>query len=226
MKKVITIITLLFCALGVNAQSAKQWRDSLEILSKALDLNPSSIDLRLKKAAIEIELERYNYAIEEYSVVLKKDPRNLAALFYRAFSNEKLNRYKFARSDYEDFLRIAPMNFEARLGLALVNQRDKHFTEAFDQINMLVEQYPDSAVAYVARAGIEKERGAIDAAIFDWSEAIKRDNKNTDYYISRSDLFLIVGKRDDALRDLEQAIKLGANRSALRNMLQRCKKDK
>ena len=92
MKKLITIITLLFCALGINAQSAKQWRDSLEVLSRALDLNPSSIDLRLKKAAIEIELERYNYAIEEYSLVLKKDPRNLAALFYRAFSNEKLNR--------------------------------------------------------------------------------------------------------------------------------------
>jgi len=34
---------------------------------------------------------------------------------------------------------------------------------------------------------------------------------------------LIIGKRDDARRDINLAIKLGANRSALRNMLQRCK---
>jgi tetratricopeptide (TPR) repeat protein len=223
LKKIFIIIFSLFCTFGINAKGAKQWRDSLEVLNKALDLNPSSTDLRLKKAAVEIELEQYEYAIEEYSVILKKDPHNLAALFYRAFSNEKLNRYRFARSDYEDFLRIAPVNFEARLGLALVNQKDKHFTEAFDQINMLVEQYPDSAIAYAARAGIERERGAVDAAIFDWTEAIKRDSKNVDYYISRSDLFLVVGKRDDARRDLDFAIKLGANRSALRNMLQRCK---
>lgn len=54
---------------------------------------------------------------------------------------------------------LVPGNFEGQLGLALLNQKSKHFTEAFDQINSLVNQYPDSAVVYAARGGIEKERG-------------------------------------------------------------------
>jgi tetratricopeptide (TPR) repeat protein len=223
LKKSIIIITLLLGILPLQAQNAKQWRDSLEMLSNAVDLNPSSSDLRLKKAAVEIELGQWEYAIDEYTIILKKAPDNPAALFYRAYANEKLSRYKMARADYENFLRVAPMNFAARMGLALVNQHDKHFTEAFDQINMLVEMYPDSATAYAARAGIEKERGAIDASIFDWTKAIQLDEKNKDYYLSRAELYLIAGKRDDARSDLEKAIRLGTNRLSLKGMMDRCK---
>lgn len=213
---------LLFGILGIHAQDAKQWRDSLAILSKVLDINPSSVDLRLKKAAVEIELNQLDYAIDEYNKVLEKDPRNAAALFYRAYVNQKLRRYRYARVDYENFLKIVPMNFEARLGLALVNQNDKHYTEAFDQINMLVELYPDSATAYAVRAGIEKERGALDASAFDWSEAIQRDPKNVDYYISRADIYLDLKRWIDAKADLDQAVKLGANRLSLKDMFRRC----
>lgn len=214
---------LLSSALCVNAQSTKQLRDSLEVLRKALDVNPSSTDLCLKKAAVEIELGEWDRAIADYSAVLTKYPTNPAALFYRAYAYDKVKRYRFARSDYQDLLRITPFNFEARMGLALVNQRDKHFTEAFDQINQLVEQYPDSVAAYVARAGIEKERGFIDASLLDWSEAIKRDAKNPDYHISRADIYLLLNKRDYARKDLDEAVRLGVNRASLVEQYKRCK---
>lgn len=223
LKKIIMAIMLLSGTLASYAQSTEQWRDSLDNLSKAVGVNPSSTDLRLKKAAVELQLERWDYALDDYSDILKKDPKNPAALFYRAFTNEKLKRYKFARSDYEDFLRIVPMNFEARLGLALVNQSDKHYTEAIDQINQLVDQYPDSAVAYAARAGIEKERGLFDASAYDWTEAIKLSPKNADYYISRAEVYLADKKKEKALLDLEQAVKMGISRYSIMDMLKQCK---
>ena len=83
---------------------------------------------------------------------------NPAALYFRAFTNTKLGRYKFARLDYTNLLTIVPGHFEALLGLALLNDLDNRKTEAMDQANMLVEQFPDSAVAYAARAGMELER--------------------------------------------------------------------
>lgn len=41
------------------------------------------------------------------------------------------------------FPRKLPGNFQAQLGLALLNEKDKHYTEAYDGINNLIEQYPD-----------------------------------------------------------------------------------
>lgn len=75
----------------------------------------------------------------KYDYVLAKQPTNIAALYYRnLYCNERLHRYNFARLDYQNLLVIIPGNFEARLGLALLDQKDNHYTEALDGINRLV----------------------------------------------------------------------------------------
>ena len=129
----------LFLSLGTMAQDdKKQLRDSLKAATELLAYHTDSIDLRLRKAAWNLQLGQWDYAKNEYDYVINRDPSNLAARYYRAFANEKLKRYNFARLDYEAILMVVPGNFQAQLGLALLNQRDNHFTEAFDQINALV----------------------------------------------------------------------------------------
>lgn len=118
---------------------------------------------------------------------LGKSPTMWRAL-YRAYANDKLRRYKFARLDYLNLLRIVPGNFEAQLGLALVNQKDQHYTDALDGINRLVTAFPDSAVAWAARAGMEKERNQLELAEYDYTEALKRDPNNSDYLLERADI--------------------------------------
>lgn len=139
-------------------QGGAALRDSLAHATDVLAYNPDSVDLRLKKAAWNIQLEQWNYAKDELDKVLFLNQTNIAGLFYRAFVNEKLKRYNFARLDYQNLLVLVPGNFQAQLGLALLNEKDQHLTEAYDGINSLIEQYPDSAVAYAARGGMEKER--------------------------------------------------------------------
>ena len=131
------------CASPVLAQSNQALRDSLAHATDILAYHPDSIDLRLKKAAWNIQLEQWNYAKDDLDKVLYLNSTNIAGLFYRAFVNEKLNRYNFARLDYQNLLVLVPGNFQAQLGLALLNQKDLHFTEAYDGINNLIEQYPD-----------------------------------------------------------------------------------
>ena len=134
----------------------KALRDSLAAATSVLAYHPDSIDLRLKKAAWNIQLEQWSYAKDDLDKVLFLNNTNIAGLFYRAFVNEKLLRYNFARLDYQNLLVLVPGNFQAQLGLALLNEKDKHYTEAYDGINSLIEQYPDSAMAYAARGGMEK----------------------------------------------------------------------
>ena len=85
MKTLILVLALI--ALNANtmfAQTRQQLRDSLSAASEALSFYPDSLNLRLRKASWNVQLEEWQYARDEYDYVLRRDPNNLAALFYRA----------------------------------------------------------------------------------------------------------------------------------------------
>ena len=219
----IVVMVLMCVHTEAGAQTRSQLRDSLKVAADRLAYSPDSTDLRLKKAGYNLRLEQWAYAQDEYDYILKREPCNPAALFYRAYTNEKLHRDDFARRDYESLLTVVPGHFEGQLGLALLNQKSKRHTEALDQINRLVTQYPDNAVAYAARAGIEMEQGMVALAIFDYEEAIKRDSTNTEYRIDYTDALIRDRRTAEARKQLDELVRMGVARASLRDFYKRAK---
>lgn len=226
MNRIHVFLLMLCLSLGAMAQNNNPLRDSLKAASERLSFHPDSIDLRLKKAGWNIQLEEWQNAKIEYDIVLRHEPTNIAALYYRAFCNERLGRYNFARLDYQNVLTLVPGNFEARLGLALLNEKDKHYTEALDGINQLVTAYPDSAVAWAARAGIESERGMNELAEYDYGKALLLDPDNRDYLLARADLRIKLLSYTDAKQDLDRLVQLGTPRAALKEWYDKILKDR
>ena len=215
MKTLILVLALI--ALNANtmfAQTRQQLRDSLSAASEALSFHPDSLNLRLRKASWNVQLEEWQYARDEYDYVLRRDPNNLA---------EQQKRYKFARLDYEHLLSLVPGNFEATLGLALLNQKDSHYTEALDMINLLVTQHPDSAVAYAARGGMEVERKMYGPAEYDYSKAIELKPLNTDFRLNRANVRILMKRKKEAREDLDEMVKLGVPRANLIEWYRKCK---
>ena len=211
-------LSLLLCLPSLAQEDRKALRDSLKLAMEQLSYHPDSVDLRLRKAAWNMQLGEWQYAKDEYDWVIGHHPDNLAARYYRAYANTQLRRYNFARLDYENVLRVVPGNFDARLGLALLNQKDHHYTEALDGVNMLVSSYPDSATAWAARAGIEKERDMKELAVYDYGEALRREPDNRDWLLARADLLIALRRYEDARKDLDRLVKLGVARGELREM--------
>lgn len=225
MKKFLFIILVIgFSFQTITAQDGKALRDSLAKATESLAYCPDSIDLRLKKVAWNIELEQWNYAKDDLDKVLLLDNTNIAGLFFRAFVNEKLKRYNFARLDYQNLLVLVPGNFQAQLGLALLNEMDKRYTEAYDGINNLIEQYPDSAIAYAARGGMEKERGMLELAEYDYHQAILKDASNKDYWLNRIDLLITLNRNNEAWDCIRHLSQLGVPSGELRDFYVRLRK--
>ena len=199
------------------------WRDSLASLNRAIALSPRSTDLRLKKAAVNIELGQWDYAVDEYGRVLDIDPDCLAALYFRAYAHTHLRHLDMARNDYARFLSLAPRHFEARLGLAMVKRQLGRQQETLDELNLLVQQHPDSALAYAARAGYETEIKQYETALFDWDEALQRRPKSADFVVSKVDILLSMNRNDEAWAELEAAMKRGIPRASLKDWIDRCK---
>lgn len=211
-------LSLLLCLPSLAQEDRKALRDSLKQAMETLSYHPDSVDLRLRKAAWNMQLGEWQYAKDEYDWVISHQPDNLAARYYRAYANTQLRRYNFARLDYENVLRVVPGNFDARLGLALLNQKDHHYTEAMDGVNMLVSSYPDSATAWAARAGIEKERDMKELAVYDYGEALRREPNNRDWLLARADLLIALRRYEEARKDLDRLVVLGVARGELREM--------
>lgn len=226
MKHILAYTLILWLPMGAMAQSTNPLRDSLKAATERLSFHPDSIDLRLTKAGWNMQLEEWQNAKVEYDIVLRHEPTNIAALYYRAYCNDRLGRYNFARLDYQNVLSLVPGNFEARLGLALLNEKDQHYTEALDGINQLVAAHPDSAVAWAARAGIENERGMNELAEYDYGKALQLDPDNKDYLLSRADLRIKLRRFTDAQRDLDKLVALGTPRAALKEWYDKIHKNK
>ena len=203
---------------------SQQWRDSLTVLNKQIATSPWSTDLHLRKAAANMELKQWQYAIDEYALVLQHDPKNPAALFYRAYAHTHMRRFDLARNDLNDLLGYLPRHFEARLSLAVVLQQLGRKQDALDQLNQTVEMHGDSAVAYAARANLERQMKLDDAALYDWQRAEQLDPKDPTYVVSHVDLLLILERREEARRVLDAAVSRGIPRGMLREWYDKCKR--
>lgn len=220
------ILILVFFILSlstVSAQTRQEWRDSLETLNASLKQDPNNIDLRLRKAEADIQLEQWDYALAEYGRILRNDERNLAALFFRAYVHERQKHYDLAKVDYDAFLAIEPVHLEARLGLAHVLQKMGRRQDTTDELNRIVQMFPDSADAYAARAAYETELQQYEVAVYDWGEAIRRRPDNVDFVISKVDVLLCLGRRGEAKECLDKLVRQGTPRGSLKDWYDRTK---
>ena len=205
------------------AQSRQEWRDSLETLSASLKQDPDNIDLRLRKAEADIQLERWDYALAEYGRILRTDEKNLAALYFRAYVHERQKHYDLARVDYESFLAIQPLHLEARLGLAHILQKMGRRSDAMDVLNQIVQMFPDSADAYAARAAFETKYLQYELALYDWNEAIRLRPDNEGFVISKVDLLIRLKRKKEAREALDALVSKGTPRGMLKEWYDRAR---
>ena len=225
-----TGLVLLVTILGASTIQAQQvsdsqrWRDSLTVLNRQIAESKWSTDLHLRKATANLELKQWEYAIDEYALVLQHEPRNPAALFYRAYANTHLRRFDLARNDLNDLLIMFPSHFEGRLSLAVVLQQQGHHQDALDQLNQAIEQPAASAVAYAARATLERVMKQDESALYDWQRAEELSPRDPIYVVSHVDLLLVLERREEARRVLDAAVRRGIPRGMLQEWYQKTKR--
>jgi tetratricopeptide (TPR) repeat protein len=200
------------------------WQDSLSTLNRLIAADPNNMELHLRKAAVNIELGQWDYAADEYTLVLAKDEHNPAARFYRAYTNTQMKRYDQALFDYDELLRHLPTHFEGRLGHAYVQQKMGHQRESLDELSLMAEMFPDSAVVYAARAGVESDMKMLELALYDWERATQLDSLNAGYVRSHAELLLAMNRPLEVTAVLDEAVRRGLPRGLFHQLYARARK--
>ena len=207
-----------------TVQAQENWRDSLTAINKQIAQSSWSTDLHLRKANANLQLKQWQYAVDEYGLVLQKEPHNPAALFYRAYAYTHLRRFDLARNDLSDLLIVLPHHYEARLSMSVVQQHLGRKQDALDHLNQAIQQCPDSAVAYAARANLERDMKQDEAALYDWQKAEELSPRDPTYVVSHVDLLLVLERRKEARRVLDAAVNRGIPRGMLLEWYAKCKR--
>ncbi len=217
-------LSFVVCHLSLGSAKAQNWRDTLTVLNKQIAQSDWSTDMHLRKANANLQLKQWQYAADEYALVLQHEAHNPAALFYRAYAYTHMRRFDMARNDLNDLLLLLPHHFEARLSMAVVQQQLGRRQEALDHLNLAIQHHPDSAVAYAARANLEREMKQDEAALYDWTKAEELSPRDPTYVVSHVDLLLVLERRREARRVLDAAVGRGISRGMLLEWYAKCKR--
>ncbi|MBR4275689.1 MAG: tetratricopeptide repeat protein [Prevotella sp.] len=222
------LITQLVFAVGLQAQTQRELRDSLSMIEGLITEHPKAVRLYMRKAALHIDLGEWGKALDSYDAALAIMPYNLTALYYRGYVNHHLKRYAFARQDYERVLAIEPTHRHALMGMIYTNPDDNHLTDAFDQANRFVEVCPDVSEPYAVRSEVETRLQMIPAATDDIEKAIaiekpqaekkypfSDDDEIVSYQLSAFSLYLRQDKLRPARESLDYLVRNGISQASL-----------
>ena len=189
--------------------------DSVQILitvcTRMLRESPHNVAVRLRRAALYLWAGVDDRALSDYNLVLDDEPTCEEALLFRADIYRRKRSYRLARADYESIIQMHPNNMKACIGLVITNDADGRPQEAMNQINLIIEAWPEEGLPYLVRGEMYMRRGIYPQALLDFDESIRLDPANPDAYISRGLYYRYRHKTSLARDDFRRAVEMGAD---------------
>ena len=149
---------VLYQYVGQLRVRQERHKEALEAFNYALQLAPTSQEVLMDRASLNIQMGRESHALNDLCDLLTLNPEHADALFFRAYIYAEQHLNAKARADYERLVILQPRNREARLGLALLCDKDRRPQEAMEHIDVLLRYWPDDATVYAVRGGMYQKR--------------------------------------------------------------------
>jgi tetratricopeptide (TPR) repeat protein len=201
-------------SLGLIAFNAGNLDVSLDYVNQALALpgvdQETRTKMRLLRAEIYTDLEKYDLAQTEVAQIIAESPDSAEGYFVSGLLNYKTGNMTAAVRDLTEALNVDPSFARAQNLLGNIAKERGDFEKALSWYNEAITSDDTFAPAYFNRAEVDMDLGYYDSAVSDYSSAIGRYTElQTTYlaqaYCGRAEAFLMKGEIDMSRRDREKA---------------------
>jgi tetratricopeptide (TPR) repeat protein len=148
--------------------------------------------------------------IEEITVEIARFGESAERLLQRAIEYRVLGRLKEAANDLQRAARLDSDRPGLRRELARVQEGQGQTNEALATVELglgLKSIEPDERAALLAlKAGLLADKGKQEPALGNWTEALRLQPENVDWHHSRSQLLREMGRHDERLKRLGEAV--------------------
>jgi serine/threonine protein kinase/Tfp pilus assembly protein PilF len=202
--------------MGYIQRRQGKWEESLEALEKAFRLNPRSSGLSRELGTTNMHMRRYAEAEIWYDRSLSLSPENLNTKWHKITNSLHLTgNTAEARAINE----TVPPGGPANAAWMRLNEIDRNFNDVLERIDSLSGgifelqmsiRHKDLNYASVYRyqEEISLMKSHADAARIDLENALREHPEDPRYHSALGQAYAYLGRKDDAIREGYQAIKL------------------
>ena len=173
-------------------------KEYLQELKAKID-SSGDLDACFIRGCISLNQKEYTDAIEDFSVILQREPDHLLALFNLA--NARMLMYDYIASVEDKMPKVVGEQSQV--------QNTIDYSQVLEGYQRCLEKDPDFVFALFNIANVYTKNGEIDRAIETYNQVLRLDKDIAEAYFNRGLLYIYTGQKALANADLSKAGELG-----------------
>ena len=192
--------------------------DAVKNYSLALDMTPHAVTLLLNRAALYVEMDSVQRAIDDFERVCELDLYNTEARYSLGVLAMESGDTKRAEDLFNEIKRINPNSGLYHEGMGLLHKRNGNHARAAELFTQVIKVQP-SAQLLGHRADCYLAMKRLSDAADDIRTALEMAPDDPYLYLLRAKLNKLRFERDDMARDIDKAVSLGLSRATITHQL-------
>ena len=199
----------------IELMGDKKMEAAEERLRLYLFENPSCTRGRLAAAAMCLEKNQLQSAVEELNSVYLREPNNIMALYALGHCYERLGKEAEAVEFYQDCLKFKNYLQLPRQRLAAIYFKNGRLEKTIEEYELLKSEYPDELSTLVTLGHLYIVTGRYAKAVETFNTAILIHPDNFEAEANAVDQLIRDGRPDEALEQLEDLLEQQPERADL-----------
>jgi tetratricopeptide (TPR) repeat protein len=199
---------------AISLHVSGQLDQARPLYEEILAIQPRHPEVLGKLAALSIQTNHPQRALELLDLVLALDPRNAVNHCNRGAACEKLRQWDSALASYDRAIAIDPGLAQAHCNRANVLRELQSWREALEGYDRAIGLKPDYVNAHNNRGRVLMELGRFDEALASYNAAIALNPTFADGYYNRAVLLGKMARPDAAVASYDRAIAIQPRSSA------------
>ena len=192
--------------------------EAVRIYSLALDMTPRAVTLLLNRAALYVEMDSIQRAIDDYERVCELDMYDTEARYSLGVLAMERGDNERAEDYFNEIKRINPNSGLYHEGMGLLHKRNGNHSRAAELFTQVIKAQP-SAQLLGHRADCYLAMKRLNDAEADIRNALEMAPDDPYLYLLRAKLNKLRFQRDDMNRDIDTAVSLGLSRDFINQAL-------
>ena len=192
--------------------------DAVKNYTLALDMTPHAVTLLLNRAALYVEMDSVQRAIDDYERVCELDFYNTEARYSLGVLAMERGDTNRAEDLFNEIKRINPNSGLYHEGMGLLHKRNGNHARAAELFTQLIKVQP-TAQLLGHRADCYLAMKRLNDAEEDIRTALEMSPGDPYLYLLRAKLNKLRFQRDDMNRDIDTAVSLGLSRDYINQAL-------
>ena len=192
--------------------------EAVKNYSLALDMTPHAVTLLLNRAALYVEMDSVQRAIDDYERVCELDMYDTESRYSLGVLAMENGDTKRAEDLFNEIRRINPNSGLYHEGMGLLHKRNGNFGRAAELFTQVIKVQP-TAQLLGHRADCYLAMKCLNDAEADIRTALEMTPDDPYLYLLRAKLNKLRFQRDDMNRDIDTAVSLGLSRDYINHQL-------